>query len=121
MLGGVDAESLDEVTSSFPNTSKSDRAVTAMDHERLAIESDPGIKRAFCVPPSAVGEPTKLLLVPDPFTRADDLTIDHFALTEPLLESVTNYLEPRRVVGTAIELGAPQYVGVSVACLSLRD
>ncbi len=118
MLGGVDAESLDEAKHRAPLTLvSSDRAVTAMDHERLAIESDPGIKRAFCVPPSAVGEPTKLLLVPDPFTRADELTIDHFALTEPLLESVTNYLEPRRVVGTAIELGAPQYVGVSVACL----
>ena len=118
MLGGVDAESLAEAKHRAPLTLiSSDRAVTAADHERLAIESDPGIRRAFCLQPSSVGEATKLLLVPDPFTSSVDLTIDHFSLSESLLEKVSNYLEPRRIVGTAIELGAPQYVGVSVACL----
>ena len=114
--GGIDAETLDNAKVRAPLTLVSGgRAVTAGDHERLALEATPRVSRALCVPPAEVGQPTRLLIVPDPGRPADAVQIDDLALDDELFAQLSEFLEPRRLVGTSLELGTPKYLGVSVA------
>ena len=114
--GGIDAETLDNAKVRAPLTLVSGgRAVTAGDHERLALEATPRVSRALCVPPAEVGQPTRLLIVPDPGRPADAVQIDDMALDDELFAQLSEFLEPRRLVGTSLELGTPKYLGVSVA------
>ena len=114
--GGIDAETLDNAKVRAPLTLVSGgRAVTAGDHERLALEATPRVSRALCVPPTEVGQPTRLLIVPDPGRPADAVQIDDMALDDELFAQLSEFLEPRRLVGTSLELGTPKYLGVSVA------
>ncbi len=112
--GGSDPETVDEVKARAPLTIRTGRrAVTAEDFEQLTLESSPRIARVRCVPPKTNGGPVRLLIVPQvPETKR---RLDDFALEEALLEQVTQTLEPRRLVGTRIELTTPFYLGVAVA------
>lgn len=116
--GGVEAETIENAKLRGPLTLVSGgRAVTPADHEQLAVQSSPRVARARCIPPDHAGQPAKLLIVPDPGRPAETLKIDHMALTDKLSDEITSYLEPRRVLGTSLELGTPTYHGVSVAAL----
>jgi predicted phage baseplate assembly protein len=116
--GGVNVETLDNAKLRAPlSLVAGDRAVTASDHERLAIESSPKISRALCIASENAGGPTSLIVVVDPAVTPDLLTIDDFVLGDDLIEEVTNYLSPRRLIGTSIELRTPRYVGISVTAL----
>jgi len=116
--GGVDAETIENAKIRGPLTLVSGgRAVSAADHEQLALQSSPRVARARCIPPTQPGGPTTLLIVPDPGRPAESLRIDDLALSDRLADDITAFLEPRRVLGTAIELGTPTYHGVSVAAL----
>ena len=116
--GGIDAETLENAKVRAPLTLTSGgRAVTASDHERLAREASPRVRRALCLPPSEAGRPTRLLIVPDPARPVDAIGIDDLALDNLLFDRLSEYLEPRRLVGTSMEIGTPTYIGVSVAAM----
>ena len=116
--GGIDAETLENAKVRAPLTLTSGgRAVTASDHERLALEASPRVRRALCLPPTEAGLATRLLVVPDPARPIDAIGIDDLALDALLFESLSDYLEPRRLVGTSLEIGTPTFVGVSVAAM----
>jgi predicted phage baseplate assembly protein len=113
--GGSDPESVEEVKVRGPLTLRTGgRAVTAADYERLTLESSPRIARVRCAEPSTAGGPVRLLIVPRLPVLSGARELDDLALEEPLLEQVLATLEPRRLVGTRIELTTPYFVGCSV-------
>jgi len=116
--GGVDAETVTEAKARGPLTLRTgQRAVTAGDFERLALESSVEVARARCLPSATGRGPVRLLVVPA--VRADPRAqqLDDYALAAPLMRRITEHLDRHRIVGTAIEVGTPYYQGVSVAAL----
>jgi predicted phage baseplate assembly protein len=112
--GGSDPETVDEVKIRGPLTLRTGRrAVTAADFEQLTLESSPRIARVRCVAPETNGGPVRLLIVPRLPQPHGLRSIDELALEEALLEQVEAALEPRRLVGTRIELITPYYLGIS--------
>lgn len=113
--GGRDAESLENAKRRGPLTIRSgDRAVTAADFEHLAQQAGP-VVRARCLPPAAPGEPIRLLVVPRVDKPVESLQIDDFSLDDEFVQRIRTFLEPRRLLGSTIEVAAPYYQGVSVA------
>ncbi len=116
--GGVDPEAVDNVKERGPLTLRAgERAVTAGDFERLALESTTEVARARCLPATRPGEPVRVLLVPRLAAPPDLHTIDDFALDDRLYQTVQRYLDERRVIGSVVELTAPYYVGLSVVTM----
>lgn len=116
--GGVDAESVDEAKVRGPLTLRTgQRAVTAKDFERLALESSIEVARARCLPSADGRRPVRVLVVPQVRTDPQLHQLDDFALSAPLLARISSYLEDHRLVGTAVEVGTPFYQGISVAAL----
>ena len=91
--------------------------MTAADFERLAAEADPAIARVRCLPPQETGKPIRLLIVPNVEPDGELLMLDDFALTDDMVARVTEHLDERRILGTAIEIGTPFYQGVTIAAL----
>lgn len=119
--GGLDPESVDAARFRAPLAIRTrDRAITAADFEFLALEADRRVARARCiqvrtdstassVPPGTV----ELLIVP--LVPADHArTIESLQPPPELLESVREYLDERRILGTQLVVDGPAYVGVSV-------
>ncbi|CAN5685101.1 putative baseplate assembly protein [soil metagenome] len=116
--GGVDGETIEELKTRGPLTLRTgQRAVTARDYERLALEASLEVARARCLAPERDGGPVRLLLVPHCRRRPDEQTIDDFALDDELTTRVGSYLEDRRVLGARVEIATPYYQGVTVAVL----
>ncbi|ACZ22565.1 conserved hypothetical protein, phage tail-like region [Sanguibacter keddieii DSM 10542] len=117
--GGVDAETVDEAKVRGPLTLRTgERAVTAGDFERITREASVEVARAVCLPrtdgaPGAV----RMLVVPQVRKDPRDHRLDDFALSAPLVETVAQAIESRRLVGSSVEVGTPYYQGVSVAVL----
>jgi hypothetical protein len=83
----------------------------------LALQASQRVARARCIPGTGASMPARLLVVPDPGRPAEALEIDDLALDESLLAELTEYLEPRRVLGTSLEISTPTYQGISIAAL----
>jgi predicted phage baseplate assembly protein len=116
--GGVDPEPVANVKERGPMTLRTgQRAVTAGDYERLALESTTEVARARCLPAERPGDPVRLMVVPRVAGPPDTYTIDGFAVNERLFSTVREHLDRRRVIGSVVEITAPYYVGVSVAAL----
>ncbi|MEO8539201.1 MAG: putative baseplate assembly protein [bacterium] len=119
--GGLDPESLDAARFRAPLVIKTrDRAITAEDFEFLALEASRRVARARCiqvrtdanassVPPGTV-ELLIVPLVPPDHAR----TIESLQPPPELLETVRQYLDERRILGTQLVVDGPAYVGVSV-------
>ncbi|MET0144920.1 MAG: putative baseplate assembly protein [Ilumatobacteraceae bacterium] len=117
-IGGVDAETVDNAKRRGPHSLRAGgRAVTTEDFERLAAEADPAIARVRCLPPEITGRPIRLLLVPHIERPGALLTLDDFALSDDMVARVSEHLDERRILGTAIEVGTPYYQGVTIAAL----
>ena len=113
--GGRDAETVENAKRRGPLTLRAgQRAVTAADFEHLAKQAGP-VVRARCLPPAEPGGPIRLLVVPRVDRPVESLHIDDFSLDEEFVEKIRSYLEPRRLLGSTIEIAAPYYQGVSVA------
>lgn len=113
--GGIDAESLDEARrrAALELRSRS-RAVTAEDHEFLALQSSPRVARAICVePPGAVGV-ARVHIVPRVEPADRQLTYAELCPDQDLMTRVASVLDERRLVGTRVELVPARYRGVSV-------
>jgi predicted phage baseplate assembly protein len=121
--GGVDVETVENLKRRGPMAlSAGQRAVTAHDFERLALEATPSIARVRCVPiyeAMADSHVTALLVVPHTSSPPGSLVLDDLALTDATIQVLIDALEPRRMVGSTIEIGTPYYQGVSVAALLL--
>lgn len=116
--GGVDAETPANAKLRGPLTLRTgERAVTVGDFERLTLESSTEVARVRCLPPSAPTKPVRLLVVPQLRKRPDEHQLDDYALSDNLLERITTHLEPRRMLGTTVEICTPYYQGVTVAVL----
>ena len=118
--GGVDAETVDEAKVRGPLALRTgQRADTAGDFEQVALQASVEVARARCLPvaPDGPARPVHVLLVPQVRTDPRTHTIDDFALSPALLDTVAAELDRRRTVGVSVGLGAPYYHGVSVAAL----
>lgn len=117
-LGGVDGETIAEAKVRGPLTLRSgQRAVTASDFERLALESSVEVARARCLPAITGQGPIRMLVVPNVRSHPRDHRLDDFAIPAPLMTTVGTHLDAHRVVGTAVEISTPYFQGVSVAAL----
>lgn len=121
-IGGRDAQSLEDARLRAPQKLRTrTRAVTADDYEYLASQV-PGVARARCLAPGAQPggrddpRPGQVFLIVLP--QIDDpqsaLTPEQLTLSAELRSALLAYLQPRRVLGTALEVHQPQYVWVSV-------
>lgn len=118
--GGVDAESPHNAKLRGPLTLRTgQRAVTVHDFERLTLEASNEVARVRCLPPLEAAAPVRLLVVPQVGGRPDDHELDDFALPSTLVDRIAEHLEPRRLLGTTVEIGTPYYQGVTVAALVL--
>ncbi|WP_370250061.1 putative baseplate assembly protein [Nocardioides sp.] len=116
--GGVDAETVAEAKVRGPLTLRTgQRAVTAGDYERLTREASHEVARARCLDAGRGNGAVRLLLVPQVVGAPTAHTIDDFAISPTLMQTVTEYLDERRVIGTAVEVSTPYYQGVSVVAL----
>jgi len=116
--GGVDAETPANAKVRGPLSLRTgQRAVTARDFERLTMEASSEVARVKCLVPRQAGEPVRLLVVPRLTSRPEERVLDDFALTDPLVDAITAYLDPRRMLGTTVDIGTPYYQGISVAAL----
>ena len=65
-FGGVDEETVENAKRRGPMTLRTgERAVTASDYERLALEAEPAVARSRCLPPLGPGKPVRLLDRPE--------------------------------------------------------
>jgi predicted phage baseplate assembly protein len=112
--GGVDAESIENAKIRGPLTLRSgDRAVTVDDFERLTKQASPAVGRARCLPPEP-GEPVRILLVPRVEVSPASLTLQDLALPRPLVDTVTDHLESRRLLTMRLQIEEPYYQGLMV-------
>lgn len=117
--GGLDAESLEEAKlRSLRVLRSTEAAITGEDYERLAQEVD-GVGRAHCiVPAEGNGDVTagavRLLLVPDPPESEEALTPEDLVPSQWLIEEVSEHIDERKILGTAIDYGQAEFVWVDV-------
>ena len=113
--GGVDAETVEEVKLRGPRTLRTgQRAVTVSDYEQLALESSPKVARSRCLVPDTPLDPVRVLIVPASDRDPQLFTLDDFALTDDLYDTVAAHLDQRRTLGAVVRVTAPYYQGVSV-------
>jgi predicted phage baseplate assembly protein len=113
--GGVDAETVANAKVRGPLYLRGGhRAVTASDFERLTLEAAPGVARARCLPPTAPGEPVRLLIVPRVEIEPERLVLEDLALPESLEQRIKGFLDERRLLTTRVLLDVPSYQGITV-------
>lgn len=116
--GGVDGETIAEAKVRGPLTLRTgQRAVTAGDFERLALESSTEVARARCLSAGRDNGSVRLLIVPRVRSDASQHQLDDFAISVPLMRRLTEHLDAHRLVGSAVEVATPYYQGVSVVAL----
>jgi predicted phage baseplate assembly protein len=114
-VGGVDAETVENAKVRGPlHLRGGQRAVTAADFERLALEAAPGVARARCLPPTTPGEAVRLLIVPRVDVPPESLVINDLALPPSLEDAVKAHLDGRRLLTTRVRIDVPSYQGVKV-------
>lgn len=114
--GGLDGESVANAKLRGPMSLRTgDRAVTAADYERLAKEASRELARTRCLAPERPGSPLRLLLVPEVPKHLGQLVLRDLAVSDEVVTQVREHLEPRRLLGTTVEVLTPYYQGVTVA------
>ncbi len=114
--GGVDAETIENARARGAMTLRSgDRAVTAADFERLTLQAAPSVARASVVAPQNGAETVRLLIVPRVEKSPVELIVSDMNVSDELFHEVREFLNERRILGTAITVDTPSYIGVSIA------
>jgi predicted phage baseplate assembly protein len=97
------------------------RAVTAEDFEYLALEASSMIARAKCLTAGTTtdGENVpagmvRLLIVPKVGKVDKPIPKDELEVPKHIRDEVQTYLDERRLLGTRLEIGTPDYRAVSV-------
>ena len=118
-LGGGDGETIENAKLRGPIMLRTrHRAVTPGDFERLAEMSNSQVARARCVPagngevePGAV----RVLIVPQVEDGPNgSLDFGQLLPSDDVLESVRDYLDERRVVGTRVAVESAAYIPISI-------
>jgi predicted phage baseplate assembly protein len=120
-VGGANAQSLEEAKLRAPQSLRTrTRAVTADDFEYLASQVA-GVARSKCVTPSEQAgrsdpKPGQVVLVVLPTVEnvEERMTIDDFTLSAELRSALKAHLDDKRVLGSSLEIRAPQLTWVSV-------
>ncbi|WP_405718510.1 putative baseplate assembly protein [Streptomyces sp. NBC_00046] len=115
--GGVDGETVENAKVRAPNILRvQERAVTAGDHEAIAREAAPSLRRVRCVPAVAgEGGAVRVLVVPDAvIDEGGQLRFEQLIPSDSVLSTVTARLDERRLVGTRLVVEPPAYQGVTV-------
>jgi predicted phage baseplate assembly protein len=116
--GGVTAETIDQAKVRGPVALRTrDRAVTVEDYEQLARRAAPGIARVRCVPASGEGDAGSVRVLVVPSAAVDErarLRFEDLVPSPEMLQAVSEYVEPRRTVGTRVAVEPPFYQGVTV-------
>lgn len=121
-IGGRDAQSLEDAKLRAPQKLRTrTRAVTADDYEHLASQV-PGVARSRCLAPGAQpggrDDPRPgqvfLIVLPQIDNPQGELAPEQLVLSAELRSTLLAHLQPRRVLGTALEVHQPQYTWVSV-------
>lgn len=109
----------DEVRNVVLHLREQDRAVTCADFERLALAADPQVKRAHCVPQRDL---TKADLSERTQKADADESVVIYPGEDDLIDKVSSYLEPRRLLAARVHVVAPRFVTVAVqASLTLKS
>jgi predicted phage baseplate assembly protein len=96
------------------------RAVTREDFEYLTIQASPKVARAKSISPDDSTDSNlspgtmRVLLVPTVTECEKYIPVEKLEVPRNVIEEVRNYLDERRLLGTRIELGEPQYSYVSL-------
>ncbi|MGC4904408.1 putative baseplate assembly protein [Streptomyces cyaneofuscatus] len=115
--GGVDGETVENAKVRAPNILRvQERAVTARDHEVIAREAAPSLRRVRCLPAVAgEGGAVRILVVPDAVPdEGGHLRFEQLIPSDQVLAAVAERLDERRLVGTRLVVEPPAYQGVTV-------
>ncbi|MER8089739.1 putative baseplate assembly protein [Streptomyces sp. NPDC058316] len=115
--GGVDGETVENAKVRAPNILRvQERAVTAEDHEIIAREAAPSLRRVKCLPAVAgEGGAVRVLVVPDAVSdEGGRLRFEQLIPPDSVLSTVAARLDERRLVGTRLVVEPPTYQGVTV-------
>jgi predicted phage baseplate assembly protein len=124
--GGTNAESLEHALMRGPQTLRArNRAVTAEDFEVLTRNATSGVARVRCLTPGAIDKPANgdepiepgtvvLLVVPEVDQAVRELRPEHLDISAGMRESITRYLDERRLLTTYVDLTTPKYQWVTV-------
>ncbi|MFJ1828684.1 putative baseplate assembly protein [Streptomyces sp. NPDC088178] len=115
--GGVDGETVENAKVRAPNILRvQERAVTAEDHEIIAREAAPSLRRVKCLPAVAgEGGAVRVLVVPDAVSdEGGRLRFEQLIPPDSVLSTVATRLDERRLVGTRLVVEPPTYQGVTV-------
>jgi len=110
--GGRDAESLENAKMRVPGHLRSlGRAVTASDFEYLSREAAPGqVGRAHCLQPPMTNQgEIRVLVIPSIARPRDIIDPGNLELSDELCETITAYLDERRLLSTRLEVVQPAY------------
>ncbi|MDA1002297.1 MAG: putative baseplate assembly protein [Chloroflexi bacterium] len=114
--GGADGESVTEALARGPASLRSgQRAVTARDYELLTLAVSPAVARARALDPAEPGGPVRLLVVPRAEQRGERVSPGDFMVPDHLFTAIAEEIDSHRLLGTAVEIGAPRFMGVSIA------
>jgi predicted phage baseplate assembly protein len=118
--GGVDGETVENAKLRAPDALRmQERAVTAEDHEIIARQAAPSVRRVRCLPAGDGAGAVRVLVVPDavPDAVADDgdrLRFEQLIPSDQVLAAITESLDERRLLGTRLVVEPPVYQGVTV-------
>ncbi|MFF6777257.1 putative baseplate assembly protein [Streptomyces sp. NPDC012637] len=117
--GGVAGETLDNAKLRAPEALRmQERAVTAEDHEIIARQAAPSVRRVRCLPSAGEGGgdgAVRVLVVPDAVAdEGDRLRFEQLIPSDQVLTAITRALDERRLIGTRLVVEPPVYQGVTV-------
>ncbi|WP_393059806.1 putative baseplate assembly protein [Streptomyces sp. LN549] len=115
--GGVEGESVENAKVRAPHILRvQERAVTAEDHEVIAREAAPSLRRVRCLPAvTGEGGAVRVLVVPDAVPdEGGRLRFEQLIPPDSVLAAVAGRLDERRLVGTRLIVEPPAYQGVTV-------
>jgi len=87
------------------------RAITCNDFVELALEADPTIARAHCIPRRNLNSENPLV---EPVEQPGHVSIIIIPASSFLINKVKNHLDQRRLIGTAIHVVVPKYITISI-------
>ena len=115
-IGGVDAESIDDLKARAALLVRArDRAVSKGDFELLVHRAAPSIARTKCLAGSEVGSPGTVVVLVVPDIPDGRVPFEVLRPSQEVLDSVGEFIDERRLVGTTVRIEPPRYLGMAVA------
>jgi len=120
--GGLDQESIEAAKLRAPQMIRTrHRAVTAEDFEYLAREASPRVARARCLQPRAAGDDSapppglvRVIIIPAIGAAGGRVAPELLQPNEKLVKTVTDYLDERRLLTTALQVDGAKVISVTV-------